>query len=65
MIILPIVQDNQRINNDAQYLFFEKENPLVVNRTKNKESGPDDAPVSKRFHKMPKVGLNIGSRIHK
>ena len=63
--MIPIVQDNQKINNDAQYLFFEKENPLIVNRTKNKESGPDDAPASKRFHKMPEVGLKIRSRIHK
>lgn len=64
MIIIPIVQDNQRINNDAQYLFFGKENPLIIDQIKNKESGQDDAPASKMFHKMPKVDLKIRSRIH-
>ena len=62
--MIPIVQDNQKINNDAQYLFLEKENPLIINRTKNKESGQDDAPASKMFHKMPKFGLKNGSMIH-
>ena len=59
MIIIPIVQDNQKINNDAQYLFFGKENPSIIKRTKNKESGQDDASASKMFHKMPKLGLKI------